>query len=60
MNNDMHWNKKNETDTEKTIYYTSRGLVILAIFQYRNNSFNGGQYIAFCRAYLVIILKALI
>ena len=33
---------KNETDTEteKTIYYISRGFVILAIFQYMNNSSN--------------------
>ena len=31
---------KNETETENTIYYISRGLVILAIFQYRNNSLN--------------------
>ena len=30
---------KNQTDTEteKTIYYISKGFVILAIFQYRNN-----------------------
>ena len=33
---------KNETDTEteKPIYYISRGFVILEIFQYRNNSLN--------------------
>ena len=36
----MHGNMKNETDTEaeKTIYYISRGFVILEIFQYRNTS----------------------
>ena len=29
-----------DTETEKTIYYISRGFVILAIFQYMNNSLN--------------------
>ena len=53
---------KNETDTETetTIYYISRGFVIVAIFQYKNNSLNDSKYIAFFRAYLVTILKALI
>ena len=38
----MHGNIKNEadTETEKTVYYISRGFVILAIFQYKNNSLN--------------------
>ena len=38
----LHGNMKNETDTEteKTIYYITRGFVILAIFKYRNNSLN--------------------
>ena len=53
----MHGNMKIETDTktEKTIYL---GFVIVAIFQYRNNFSNDG-YIAFFRAYLATILKAL-
>ena len=35
----LHGNLKNEPDTktEKTIYYISRGFVILATFPYRNS-----------------------
>ena len=32
-------NMKKQAYTEKTIYYISKGFVILAIFQYRNNYF---------------------
>ena len=54
---------KNKTETKKTIYYISRGFVILELFKCRNKSLNDStvqQYIAFFRAYQVIILKALI
>ena len=49
---------KTDTETEKTVYYISRDFVILAIFQYRNNSLNDSN-IAFFKAYLATILKAL-
>ena len=44
---------KNETDTEteKTIYYISRGFVILAV----QEELFKWQYLAFFRAYLVTI-----
>ena len=29
-----------DTETEKTIYYISRGFMIVAIFRFRNNSLN--------------------
>jgi hypothetical protein len=45
--------RKIDTEKEKTIKYLSRGFMIRAIFQYRNNSLN--DYIAFFRAYLVTI-----
>ena len=54
------WKVKNDkyTEIEKTIYYISRGFVILTIFQY--NLLNDGKYKAFFRAYLVTILNALL
>ena len=59
----LHGNMKNKTETKKTFYYISRGFVILELFKCRNNSLNDSmvqQYIAFFRAYRVIILKVLI
>ena len=53
----MHRNKKKEVDTEKgkLIYYDFRGFCDV-----RNNSFIDSKYIAFFRAYLVTVLKALV
>ena len=36
---------KDDTEAENTIYYISRGLVILAILQYKNKSLNDNTYI---------------